>query len=140
MKLVINGEDRDFDDPLTLAGLIEKLGMKQDRVAVELNRDIVQRGQWAERSLASGDKLEIVHFVGGGSQQTSSEPLNFMPQSLVNLYPHRTHESNWLMSLLCKLGLHGWYRLEQSGENAALYRWCPKVKVNGIFTAKQELF
>jgi thiamine biosynthesis protein ThiS len=72
MKLVINGEDREFNDPLTLAGLIETLGMKQDRVAVELNRDIVQRGQWAERSLASGDKLEIVHFVGGGSESLNS--------------------------------------------------------------------
>ncbi len=66
MRLVINGENRDFDYPLTLAGLVEKLGMKQDRVAIELNRDIVQRGQWAEKALASGDKLEIVHFVGGG--------------------------------------------------------------------------
>jgi len=139
MKLVINGEDRDFDDPLTLAGLIEKLGMKQDRVAVELNRDIVQRGQWAERSLASGDKLEIVHFVGGGSQQTSSEPLNFMPQSLVNSTPQNPR-IKLVTSLLCKLGLHGWYRLEESGENTALCRWCPKVKVNGIVTAKQELF
>jgi thiamine biosynthesis protein ThiS len=66
MNLVINGEDRTFDSPLTLAGLIEKLGIKQDRVAVELNRDIVQRDQWASKALSAGDRLEIVHFVGGG--------------------------------------------------------------------------
>jgi sulfur carrier protein len=67
MTLTINGEERVFDDAPTLASLIEKLGMKQDRVAVELNRDIVQREQWATTVLASGDRLEIVHFVGGGS-------------------------------------------------------------------------
>ena len=66
MKLMINGDDRDFIAPLTLAGLVEQLGMKQDRVAVELNRDIVPRDQWPQTNLAEGDRLEIVHFVGGG--------------------------------------------------------------------------
>jgi thiamine biosynthesis protein ThiS len=66
MKLVINGEDRDFATPLTLAALVERLGMKQDRVAIELNRDIVPRDQWPQTNLAEGDRLEIVHFVGGG--------------------------------------------------------------------------
>jgi thiamine biosynthesis protein ThiS len=66
MKLVINGAERDFISPLSLAGLVEQLGMKQDRVAVELNRDIVPRDQWPQTNLAEGDRLEIVHFVGGG--------------------------------------------------------------------------
>ena len=66
MKLQINGEPRDFDPPLTLAGLVGQLGMKADRVAVELNRSIVARDQWAKTALAEGDQLEIVHFVGGG--------------------------------------------------------------------------
>lgn len=66
MKLQINGDDRDFTAPLTLAGLIEQLGMKQDRVAVELNRDIVPRDKWPQTNLSEGDRLEIVHFVGGG--------------------------------------------------------------------------
>lgn len=66
MKLIINGDDRAFDGPLTLRGLVEQLGMKTDRVAVELNRDIVPRDQWARTELAEGDRLEIVHFVGGG--------------------------------------------------------------------------
>ncbi|MFZ1157719.1 MAG: sulfur carrier protein ThiS, partial [Candidatus Sulfotelmatobacter sp.] len=51
----------------TLATLVEILGMKADRVAVELNRDIVPRDLWAETVLNEGDCLEIVHFVGGGS-------------------------------------------------------------------------
>jgi len=67
MKLQINGEPRDFNPPLTLAGLVEELGMKADRVAVELNRSIVARDQWVKTSLAEGDRLEIVHFVGGGA-------------------------------------------------------------------------
>jgi thiamine biosynthesis protein ThiS len=50
----------------TLALLIESLGMKPDRVAVELNREIVPRNRWPETLLNDGDKLEIVHFVGGG--------------------------------------------------------------------------
>ena len=66
MKLIINGEDRGFENPLTLQGLVEQLGMKADRVAVELNRDIVPRDQWARTELVDGDRLEIVHFVGGG--------------------------------------------------------------------------
>lgn len=66
MKLQINGEARDFSPPLTLAGLLEQLDMKADRVAVELNGSIVPRDQWATTNLAEGDRLEIVHFVGGG--------------------------------------------------------------------------
>jgi len=70
MKLQINGEERDFAGapaPFTLAALVETLGMKTDRVAVELNRDIVPRDRWGETQLKEGDRLEVVHFVGGGA-------------------------------------------------------------------------
>ena len=63
--LTINGQEQS-SDPITLAQLIEQLGMKQDRVAVELNRNIIRREKWPETNLAEGDRLEIVHFVGGG--------------------------------------------------------------------------
>ena len=70
MTLYINGESRTFTDgtsgQFTLAALIESLNMKPDRVAVELNRDIVPRDRWPETRLKDGDRLEIVHFVGGG--------------------------------------------------------------------------
>jgi len=46
--------------------IVEKLGMKADRVAVELNRQIVSRGEWESTLVEDGDRLEIVHFVGGG--------------------------------------------------------------------------
>ena len=67
MRLVLNGEQHEFPDGLTLAGLIAHLGMKADRVAVELNREIAPRARWEQTALNSGDTLEIVHFVGGGS-------------------------------------------------------------------------
>jgi thiamine biosynthesis protein ThiS len=66
MKLQINGEHRDFPGQLTLAALVDQLGMKPDRVAVELNLEIVPRAQWENVQLKEDDKLEIVHFVGGG--------------------------------------------------------------------------
>jgi thiamine biosynthesis protein ThiS len=67
MFLHINGEQRDFSDGLTVASLVAQLGMKPDRVAVELNLAIVPRAQWDTTTLKDGDKLEVVHFVGGGS-------------------------------------------------------------------------
>jgi sulfur carrier protein len=66
MNLIINGESHLFESVNTLSSLIEQLGMKQDRVAVELNRSIVPREKWPETQLAENDRLEIVHFVGGG--------------------------------------------------------------------------
>lgn len=66
MKLQVNGEEQSFAGTLTLAALIEQLGMRADRVAVELNRDIVARDRWPATELREGDRLEIVHFVGGG--------------------------------------------------------------------------
>jgi thiamine biosynthesis protein ThiS len=76
MKLHINGDERTFDSPLTLAALIEVLDMKPDRVAVELNRDIVPRDRWAETRLNDGDRLEVVHFVGGGIGLSSDQELS----------------------------------------------------------------
>jgi thiamine biosynthesis protein ThiS len=66
MTIQINGQPREFPDALTVAALVEGLDMKADRVAVELNRDILPRDRWTATTLREGDKLEIVHFVGGG--------------------------------------------------------------------------
>jgi sulfur carrier protein len=67
MQLHINGDQRGFPDGLTVAALVAQLSMKPDRVAVELNLEIVPRSQWETTALKDGDKLEVVHFVGGGS-------------------------------------------------------------------------
>ena len=66
MNLTINGESQACLAQ-TLGALVEQLGMKPDRVAIELNREIVPRDQWLQTALHEGDRLEIVHFVGGGS-------------------------------------------------------------------------
>ena len=66
MNVTINGESR-IVSAESLNALIEELGMKPDRVAVELNREIVPRNEWAQTQLKEGDRLEVVHFVGGGS-------------------------------------------------------------------------
>ena len=68
MNLTINGQPRDFAALATLEDLLSTLGLKQDRVAVERNGAIVSRDAWAATPLADGDRLEIVHFVGGGSR------------------------------------------------------------------------
>ena len=72
MTLHINGQAREFTERLTVATLVAELGMKGDRVAVELNLEIVPRATWESTFLKDGDRLEIVHFVGGGSGHSAS--------------------------------------------------------------------
>ena len=63
----LNGEPREVPDGLSVSSLLEWLKFPADRVAVERNREIVPRSRWGETPLAAGDRLEVVHFVGGGS-------------------------------------------------------------------------
>jgi len=67
VRIIINGEARELSDGISLSALVEQLGMKPDRVAIELNRAIVGREAWLQTILHEGDTLEIVHFVGGGN-------------------------------------------------------------------------
>lgn len=80
IKLIINGQERELKGVENLAALIDSLGMRVDRVAVELNRELVPRERWAETPVADGDRLEIVHFVGGGLLTAPPLPA-FLPQS-----------------------------------------------------------
>jgi sulfur carrier protein len=69
LTLILNGQSRAFEalpQSASLEQLIVELGLKGDRVAVEHNGEIVARAMWAETSLNAGDRLEVVHFVGGG--------------------------------------------------------------------------
>jgi sulfur carrier protein len=66
MIVTINGESREIPDGLSVAGLIEHLGLVGGRVAVERNREVLSRDAWHDTQVAAGDTLEIVHFVGGG--------------------------------------------------------------------------
>lgn len=66
MIVQINGEKREIQAALSVAQLLEQLGIRPGRVVVELNRDIVSRDAFQDIFLKQGDTLEIVHFVGGG--------------------------------------------------------------------------
>ncbi len=66
LDLTVNGEQRRFAAPLTVAGLVSALALDLRKVAVELNREIVPRSTYGQVWLARGDSLEIVHFIGGG--------------------------------------------------------------------------
>jgi thiamine biosynthesis protein ThiS len=66
MQVYLNGEPSIVGDNSTVATLLETLGIGRDRVAVEVNLNIVQKAMYDTRILSEEDKIEIVHFVGGG--------------------------------------------------------------------------
>jgi sulfur carrier protein len=66
MTLTINGEPRAFAGLSDLAGLVAALGLDARKVAVERNLEIVPRSAYGKTVLADGDRIEIVHFIGGG--------------------------------------------------------------------------
>jgi len=66
MNIVLNGEQRGLEETLTLHGLIDYLELSGKRLAVEVNEEVVPRSQHAEYRLHDGDRVEIVHAIGGG--------------------------------------------------------------------------
>ncbi|WP_374570331.1 sulfur carrier protein ThiS [Phenylobacterium sp.] len=66
MQLTINGEERSFSSVRDVAGLVAALGLDARKVAVERNLEIVPRSAYDTTALADGDRIEIVHFIGGG--------------------------------------------------------------------------
>jgi sulfur carrier protein len=66
VRVIVNGELHELTDGLTVAGLISELSLNGRRIAVEVNREILDRESYEARSLRNGDEVEIVHFVGGG--------------------------------------------------------------------------
>ncbi len=66
MQVRLNGELREIPDGLTVAGLLEHLGVKAQRVAVELNETVITKARYGSQRIGQGDSVEIVAFVGGG--------------------------------------------------------------------------
>ena len=66
IEITVNGEPRCVGPGLTVDALLDALGMPRERIAVEVNRRIVRRADWATARIDAGDRVEIVHFVGGG--------------------------------------------------------------------------
>lgn len=67
ITISLNGETREVPENLTLLGLLKWLALPLDRIAVEVNRQIVRRAFWESTQIQLGDRLEVVHFVGGGA-------------------------------------------------------------------------
>jgi sulfur carrier protein len=66
MQVQVNGEAMDFPPGATVAALVEKMALTGKRLAVEVNEDIVPRSQHSEFALNDGDRVEVVHAIGGG--------------------------------------------------------------------------
>ncbi|HEY6838950.1 MAG TPA: sulfur carrier protein ThiS [Geobacteraceae bacterium] len=67
MEIIVNGESKTIT-PMSVTAFLESVGIDPTRVAVELNLDILPKGEYKETTLREGDRLEIVHFVGGGGR------------------------------------------------------------------------
>ena len=67
IRVELNGKEREVPAGLTVRGLLESLGLEPRLVVVERNREIVVRARYDEVEVGSGDRLELVHFVGGGA-------------------------------------------------------------------------
>ena len=67
MRVQVNGEVREVAEKITLDELVRELSLAPERLAIELNREVVRRAAWPETQMREGDQVEIVHFVGGGS-------------------------------------------------------------------------
>ena len=66
MRITLNGETKEIEEGTTLLALVEQLKLAPERLAVEHNLDVVRRDEWQRVKLSDGDRVEIVHFVGGG--------------------------------------------------------------------------
>lgn len=100
MHITVNGESRQCDDSITVRALLAEIGLDGRKVAIERNLRIVPRSQYDSVRLGDGDKLEIVHFIGGGSRDTSvDDPLivagrAFNSRLIIGTGKYRTYQEN----------------------------------------------
>jgi thiamine biosynthesis protein ThiS len=66
LRILVNGEPREVEQNISLSKLVAVLNLKAEQVAIELNQTVVRRAHWENTLLQTDDKVEIVHFVGGG--------------------------------------------------------------------------
>lgn len=66
IEIYLNGEAREVDEQMSVESLLERFDLPRQRVAVELNRSVIRRDNWAATTLRPGDTVEVIHFVGGG--------------------------------------------------------------------------
>ena len=66
MNITVNGENKELEKPISLDRLLELFSLPSQRIAVELNREVVRRKDWETVIVKDDDRIEVVHFVGGG--------------------------------------------------------------------------
>ena len=66
MNVQINGEMREFEAPMSILQLLQAMSLPSEKIAVELNLEIVPKSAYHSQMVAAGDRIEIVHFIGGG--------------------------------------------------------------------------
>lgn len=66
MNVIINGEKKDVPGEIDLKALLDHLALPQQQIAIELNKEVIRRKDWQNTKLSESDKIEVVHFVGGG--------------------------------------------------------------------------
>ena len=66
MRIELNGERTDIPEPATVTDLLAQLDLTERRIAVEINEDVVPKSQFGQRQLSPGDRVEIIHAIGGG--------------------------------------------------------------------------
>ena len=71
VQIQINGESREVPKETTISELVAQLSLAPERVAIERNREVVRRTDWSSTQLNEHDRIEIVHFVGGGCGRAS---------------------------------------------------------------------
>jgi sulfur carrier protein len=67
LQIRLNGEAKEIKEGTMLPALVESLALAPERIAVELNGEVVRRAEWPRVTLEEGDRIEVVHFVGGGA-------------------------------------------------------------------------
>jgi len=70
LTVIVNGNTADVGEGSVISDILRSLGLTADRVAVELNQKIIRRAEWGSTRISEGDRVEIVHFVGGGESDT----------------------------------------------------------------------
>jgi thiamine biosynthesis protein ThiS len=73
LRIQVNGEPREVEENLSLPKLVAELELKPEQIAIELNHNVVRRAQWDKTVLQPDDKVEIVHFVGGGCNRRQEQ-------------------------------------------------------------------
>ncbi len=66
MNIIVNGEKKELRETVNLQELLTKLELPTERVAIELNKNVIRKKDWTETEIKDADKIEIIHFVGGG--------------------------------------------------------------------------